>query len=51
MCAKHLQYLLYLITSLKSIVKEQMIQIELLNRGLEPISIGNSGYKKSPTSL
>ena len=36
MCAKYIPYLLYLVTSLKSIVKGQMIQIELTNNGLEP---------------
>ena len=47
MCAKYIQYLLYLITSLKSIVKEQMIHIELLNSGLEPISKGKRSNKKA----
>ena len=51
MCAKYIQYLLYLVISLKSIVKGQMIQIELLNSGLKHISKGKRGHKKSPTSL
>jgi len=51
MCAKYIQYLLYLVISLKSIVKGQMIQIELLNSGLEPIIKEKEGNKKSPTSL
>jgi hypothetical protein len=51
MCAKYIQYLLYLVTSLKSIVKGQMIQIELINSGLEPIIKEKDGYKKSPTFL
>ena len=51
MCAKYIQYLLYLVTSLKSIVKGQMIQIELINSGLEPIIKEKDGYLKSPTFL
>ena len=51
MCAKYIPYLLYLVTSLKSIVKGQMIQIELINSGLEPIIKEKDGYKKSPTLL
>ena len=51
MCAKYIQYLLYLVISLKSIVKGQMIQIELLNSSLKPIIKEKEGNKKSPTSL
>jgi hypothetical protein len=51
MCAKYIQYLLYLVTSLKSIGKGQMIQIELINSGLEPIIKEKEVNKKSPTFL
>jgi hypothetical protein len=47
MCAKYIQYLLYLVTSLKSIVKGQMIQIELTNNGLEPFIKEKEGVKKA----
>ncbi len=51
MCAKYIQYLLYLVTSLKSIVKGQMIQIELINSGLEPIIKEKRGIKKALHSV
>ena len=47
MCAKYIQYLLYLVISLKSIVKGQMIQIELLNSGLKPIIKEKESNKKA----
>ena len=47
MCAKYIPYLLYLVTSLKSIVKGQMIQIELTNNGLEPFIKEKEGVKKA----